>query len=579
MKALFTISFLVALVALLFAPSNAYASSDTLTVYAKGPTLDVVIGGDTSATGARLHSVYKLVSLDTTYIFDGTITSKSGVTILGVLDPVTGRPPCIQPDVLSDGSIPGVLFSFTGTGASFNLKNLYLLGIAINNSVNYGSGQAVQLSSDKIRFTADNVIFEQWSQFAVGYSGNLDDIFITNCKFRNMTTQPNQWYVGEVLRNENYIGAFQTDSIVIKYSTMLCVGAYATAATGGIVNYYEFSHNDIVNTFKNPFFLDRMVNAKFDNNIFYNAYAGGENKTEFAGWDSFTANTGPSLITMGLLDSTTASILLGHASTGAGDPAAELLRKVEVKNNAYFWSSGLTSFYTAWNDTAHIDSVYLTKFMNDTTSYMFSNSTKWPGFISSGNLNVNPGFGSSIDGVLNPGTGSNVGLLNWFKVVRTGTGTSELWGYNLTKVDFTSGNWIPTWPLPELADMQYSNTTLKTGGTDGKPVGDPGWFTGGYTGVPKTPSQVPNQFALYQAYPNPFNPSTNIKFTVAQSGNVSLRIYNVMGQLVKTVVDNVYKNKGDYNYQVTMDNLSSGVYFYTLIQGNQELTKKMVLLK
>ena len=210
---------------------------------------------------------------------------------------------------------------------------------------------------------------------------------------------------------------------------------------------------------------------------------------------------------------------------------------------------------------------------------MFSNSTKWPGFISSGNLNVNPGFGSSIDGVLNPGTGSNVGLLNWFKVVRTGTGTSELWGYNLTKVDFTSGNWIPTWPLPELADMQYSNTTLKTGGTDGKPVGDPGWFTGGYTGVPKTPSQVPNQFALYQAYPNPFNPSTNIKFTVAQSGNVSLRIYNVMGQLVKTVVDNVYKNKGDYNYQVTMDNLSSGVYFYTLIQGNQELTKKMVLLK
>lgn len=579
MKKILTTAFVFALVIFFITPCNTLASgADTLDVYASGPTLDTIIRGDTTSSGAQAHSVYKLVSLDTTYIFDATITCKSSVTFLGVLDPTTGRPPCIQPDIVG-GAIPGVLFTFTGNGTSYTLKNLYLLGIAIDNTVNYGSGQAVQLTADSIRFTADNVVFEQWSQFAIGYAGSWDKIYISNCKYRNSTTPPNQWYVGELLRNENYLGAFPTDSIVIKNNTILCIGAYGTAATGGIVNYYEFSHNSVVNTFKNPFFLDRMVNAKFDNNLFYNAYAGGQNKTEFAGWDSFTANTGPSLFTFGWLDSLTAARLLGHASTGTGDPAAELLRKVEVKNNAYFWSSGLTSFYTSWNDTAHVDSVYLTALMNDTTLYMFNNPTLWPGFVSSGNQNVDPGFGASIDNVLSPGSAPNdVGLLNWFTAVRTGAGTTELWGYQLQQVDFSSGNWIPAWPLPESTDMKYSNASLKIGGTDGGPVGDPNWF-GPITAVDNNPMNVPTQFKLNEAYPNPFNPSTNIKFSLAQSGLVSLNIYNITGQLVKTILDNVDKPQGNYEYQINMDNFSSGVYFYILRQGNQMVTKKMILLK
>ena len=292
------------------APVQMFAAGDTLVVYAKGPTLDKVILGDTLANGTKVHHVYELVSRDSMYIFDATITTNANITVLGVPDPVTGQLPGIQPDVLADNSIPGVLFTVNGNGLWASFQNLYLLGIAVNNAVNYGSGQAIQISGDSVRLATNNVVFEQWSQFAIGYAGNWDKFFITNCKFRNMTTEPNQWYVGEVLRNENYIGAFKTDTTILRYNTMLFVSGYATAATGGIVLYYEFSHNNVIYTFKNPFFLDRMVNAKFDNNIFYAAYAGGENKTEYAGWDSFDANTGPSIITMGLLDSTTASLLL-----------------------------------------------------------------------------------------------------------------------------------------------------------------------------------------------------------------------------------------------------------------------------
>ncbi len=579
MKQILTAGILATLVVLLMAPVQMFAAGDTLVVYAKGPTLDKVILGDTLANGTKVHHVYELVSRDSMYIFDATITTNANITVLGVPDPVTGQLPGIQPDVLADNSIPGGPFTVNGNGLWASFQNLYLLGIAVNNAVNYGSGQAIQISGDSVRLATNNVVFEQWSQFAIGYAGNWDKFFITNCKFRNMTTEPNQWYVGEVLRNENYIGAFKTDTTILRYNTMLFVSGYATAATGGIVSYYEFSHNNVIYTFKNPFFLDRMVNAKFDNNIFYAAYAGGENKTEYAGWDSFDANTGPSIITMGLLDSTTASLLLGHASTGAGDPAAELLRKVEVKNNVYYWPSALTTFYTAWNDTAHLDSIYTTQWMNTSTTNFFSNPTLWPGFVQSGNQSVDPGFGASITGATGAGTGNanGVGLLNWFTEVRTGTGTTDLYGYQLTQVG-SSATWVPTWPLPEAADLKYSNTSLKTGATDGGPIGDPYWFTGTPTAV-RASAIAPKTFTLSEAYPNPFNPSTNIQYTLSNAGVTSLKVYNVLGQLVKTVVDNLHQEAGTYTVHVDMSNVTSGVYFYTLEQGQNRLVHKMMLLK
>ncbi len=570
----------VALAVLLLAPAQMFAAGDTLVVYANGPTLDKIVNADTLANGQRAHHVYQLVSLDTTYLFDATITVNSDIAFLGVPDPTTKRPPCIQPDVLGDNSVPGLLFTLNGQGTKGVFRNLYLLGIAINNTVNFGGGQAIQISADSIRLEVDNVIFEQWSQFAIGYSANWDKFFITNCKFRNMTTQPNQWYVGELLRNENYLGAFRTDSIVIRYNTMLCVSGYATAATSGIVNYYEFSHNNVIYTFKNPFFLDRMVNARFNNNLFYGAYAGGQSTAEYTGgWDSFTAGTVASIITMGPLDSTTAALLLGHASTGPGDPAAEALRKVEVRNNVCFWPAGLTSFWTAWNDTAHVDTIYTPVWMNSQSVNMFTNKTSWPGFVESGTQNVDPEFGASIPGVLDPGAGNanGVGLLNWFMAVRRGTGSTETYGYNITQVG-TAANWTPPWPLPEATDMQYALTALKTGGTDGGPIGDPNWF-GIILDVKPVAAPLPDAFSLAQNYPNPFNPSTQIEYALDRPGRVDLKVYSVTGQLVKTLLNGIEQQRGNYRVDVNMSGYASGVYFYVLQQGVNRLVKPMVLMK
>lgn len=580
MKHLLTVVLAIALVGLVVAPSQVFAASDTLKVYASDGLLDKIVREDTLANGSQAHSVYLLMSTDTTYIFDATITVNSSVAFVGVPKAGTGKLPCIQPDVLGDLSIPGLLFTLTGNRTTGTFKNLYLLGIAVNNQVNYGGGQAIQLTADSATIVTDNCVYEQWSQFAIGYAGSYCKFFITNCKFRNMTTQPNQYYVGEALRNENYIAAFKTDSIVMRNNTLLCVSGYATAATGGIVNYYEFSHNNFVYSFKNPFFLDRMVNAKFNNNIFYGVYAGGQNATEYnGGWDSFTAGTVASIITMGPLDSATAAILLGHASTGAGDTTAEKLRKVEVKNNVYYWPTGLVSYWTAWNDTAHVDSIYTPVWMNAQSVNMFTDHAKWPGFVESGNQNVDPGFGASIPGVLQAGTANanGVGLLAWFAAVRGGMGTTETYGYNFTQVENTA-SWTPPWPLPETNDMQYSNTALKTGATDGKEIGDPYWWVGGPSAVQPQPGTSPLSYALSQNYPNPFNPSTEIQFSIPKAGFTTLKVYDMLGKEVATLVNDQLA-PGTFKARLDGSGLASGTYVYRLVSGTSVITKKMMLLK
>jgi hypothetical protein len=99
--------------------------------------------------------------------------------------------------------------------------------------------------------------------------------------------------------------------------------------------------------------------------------------------------------------------------------------------------------------------------------------------------------------------------------------------------------------------------------------------------------KLPAQFSLSFNYPNPFNPTTKIKYTVgtsqARSAVVSLRIYNVLGQLVRTLVD---EPKHPGSYEVRWDGrdedgneVASGIYFYKLQAGDFSQTRKMVLVK
>jgi photosystem II stability/assembly factor-like uncharacterized protein len=99
-----------------------------------------------------------------------------------------------------------------------------------------------------------------------------------------------------------------------------------------------------------------------------------------------------------------------------------------------------------------------------------------------------------------------------------------------------------------------------------------------YSKIIKVNSLIDLLFELQQNYPNPFNPSTKIKYSVPQSSTVIIRVYDILGNEIETLV-NEKKPVGSYEINWSSENLPSGIYFYRLQAGNFIETKKMLLLK
>lgn len=97
------------------------------------------------------------------------------------------------------------------------------------------------------------------------------------------------------------------------------------------------------------------------------------------------------------------------------------------------------------------------------------------------------------------------------------------------------------------------------------------------TGIGRSEVQ-PVSFTLHQNYPNPFNPATTIEFTIAQSGFVKLKVHNILGQEVATLLE-AHKPAGQYVVNFDASQLTSGIYYYTLTVGDFTQTRKMVLLR
>ena len=217
-----------------------------------------------------------------------------------------------------------------------------------------------------------------------------------------------------------------------------------------------------------------------------------------------------------------------------------------------------------------------------------------------------PGAGNIAYEFINQWTGWAVGYNN--SIIKTTNG-----GYNWFKQN--NGLSITT----QLRDIEFinnssdtgwivgrSNTVLKTTNSGNNwfsmstPVNEEftsvkfvnsktGWISGfsgvilktingDLTGVNSVNGNVPDGFNLSQNYPNPFNPSTIIRFTLPESGTVTLNIYDVNGKEV-TQLMNKYYAKGNYEIRFDGTQLSSGVYFYKLTSGNFVDTKMMTLVK
>jgi len=91
-------------------------------------------------------------------------------------------------------------------------------------------------------------------------------------------------------------------------------------------------------------------------------------------------------------------------------------------------------------------------------------------------------------------------------------------------------------------------------------------------------NSAPDNYILYQNYPNPFNPSTTIRYSITNPDIVRIKIYDILGREVKTLV-NEFKQSGNYEIQFDASGLASGIYLYRIESGKFVQTKKMILLK
>lgn len=138
-------------------------------------------------------------------------------------------------------------------------------------------------------------------------------------------------------------------------------------------------------------------------------------------------------------------------------------------------------------------------------------------------------------------------------------------------------NWatIEGYPVPE--NLSYS-ANLR--GNDGYMLGDTNWFPGigKIDGIKQTSNGVPAKFELSQNYPNLFNPTTLINYSLPKSSFISLKVYNILGQEVATLCEG-FQKVGSYKADFDASKLASAVYLYRLQSNGFSQTKKMILIK
>jgi hypothetical protein len=145
-----------------------------------------------------------------------------------------------------------------------------------------------------------------------------------------------------------------------------------------------------------------------------------------------------------------------------------------------------------------------------------------------------------------------------------------------TKVEYYFAAQDIALPNPLLATLPAGGSGINPPGTTPPPTRFS--YTVVTTGISSNNNEIPKEFKLYNNYPNPFNPSTLIKFDLASQSHAKLVVYDVLGREILGLIDENLK-AGSYSIELKADNLPSGVYFYKLVTDSYVDTKKMLLIK
>ncbi len=500
---------------------------------------------DTLEDGSQAHDIYMLKK-GAVYLLSQKMVFKNPMVIVGEEPTADSAIAQVTPQPFQNGSCIGQIIN---TYADLSIKNVYFHGIATNNTARVG-GNLIVAKKPKIRIHLDGVGWDYmgWSSLQLAQDSLV--VILENLHVRN-NTRPTGVYCPWTMQFKQH----NVDTLIVRNCSIFNQLSFLFKGRWMYFNYLEIDHNTIVNTGKWPLHYHWYRDAKITNNIFYNVDLWGDKEPERQGQD-------PDLEIFGIVNIDT---LPGNEVDTLDSPYTipENERRVILKNNCYYWSQAALDYY----DTQ--DSVQCNVWMNPRSAAMFADDENYPGLIEENTYNVDPGFTE---------TGPDV-ILNWVKNARAG-GTAYLPGWEPDSAAIPDYYmFVLDWPIPE--DLTYTADLVST---DGFHIGDLNWYPDELEQYEPTSIEsdaevsVPQKFALEQNYPNPFNPTTTINYFTPKAGNVKISVYNVLGQLVKVLVDgNV--TAGAHTVELKAGNLASGVYIYRMEAGNFTSFKKMILMK
>ena len=471
-------------------------------------------------------------------------------------------------------------------GGDLTIKNCNLVPAASDGSLAWAY---TGTSASNLHIVYDNCLFERtrWI-FLAGFNEHCDMTF-RNCYFVNMNGQPCR-------RNGGVLDSFQPqDSVVVENCTHIMAQGSMYKWRDHTINRIIVNHNTFINCAGYIFMdLGYQSNTSLTNNIFINS--------------NIQAYPAMHSIDDGEQDLDWLPMGLVNVYPDSADVATATKRKFLVQDNLAYWDPYLNDMISTLN-TTHINSVTNWKSQmivaNARTDSMFKHLGRFSGSVYS-YLNMDT-WKTALPTFTDPKnlfTTTSGGALNALKTFALATvDTSSLGAVLLA--DWRLVNIGPAyyvysdWPIP--VNLAYNDAALLTAGLGGYPLGDLNWFptqkaawqlqratelqrianamnAGTLVSVSGRPTGLPGTFELEQNYPNPFNPSTKIDFTIPTSGPVQLKVYNVLGEEVATLVNETLA-LGKHSVTFNASKLASGVYLYKITAGSFVSTMKMVLLK
>ncbi len=490
--------------------------------------------------------------------------------------------------VSTKDAMPPILCGYTSEGStntggiSFQ-NNLTVKNVIAMPRVDDGSLGWAFFGASAVGFslTLENVLMEhtRWVFIQSNDYANTS-VYLKDCYFVNMSGQ-NCRRNGGVYDN---VGT-NTDNMVVENCTHVMGQGMMYKFRNFAINKARFNHNTFVNCSGQLFpTFGYQSNWTVTNNLFVNSNVQGYTP----GLDE--GETDQDHLPMGIIN-------VNVLPEGMTTPAAE--RKILVDRNGVYWDARLSQIVAALNSGAvngKTDWVTQMITMNSRTQQMFNDQANYPRLTEGAwIMGGDPNFVNPLDLMTD-----QVDVLIEWSIACADDNTTAIMPAWRTPGNPLEENYIfPDWPIP--VNLAYTNPAYLTAAYAGLPLGDLNWFPtlkaqweaqkdaehaeieaalneGRVLTSLEDELDVPASYQLHQNYPNPFNPTTVISFSLPKASNVTLKVYNALGQEVATLI-NEFKAAQTHTVEFNASNLASGVYIYKLEAENFSVSKKMVLMK